>query len=73
MNRAYELSRRLEWDDEVDEKEWMLARLAFLAWNQARLLVDYPEAKRGKLAAATTARSGARSEFPGTSVSRALK
>jgi tetratricopeptide (TPR) repeat protein len=38
--RAYELVSIVGWDDEVDEKEWMLARLAFLAWNQARLIED---------------------------------
>jgi len=32
----------LSWEDEVDEKEWILAHLAFLAWNQGRLLEDYP-------------------------------
>ena len=42
INRAYSLVSELHWDDDVDEKEWMLARLAFFAWNQGRLLQDYP-------------------------------
>ncbi len=40
--RAYDFVAMLSWEDEVDEREWVLAQLAFLAWNQGRLLDDYP-------------------------------
>jgi tetratricopeptide (TPR) repeat protein len=43
LAQAYQLVSNFDWDDELDERDDLLGRVAFLAWNQARLLIDYPE------------------------------
>lgn len=45
LGRAYELVSDIAWEDEFSERTEMLARLSFLAWNQCRLLDDYPSAR----------------------------
>lgn len=42
IGRAYEFVSTVGWDDDFGERDWMLARLAFLAWDQCRLAEDYP-------------------------------
>jgi hypothetical protein len=44
LGRIYRLTSSLPFDDVLDERQELLARIAFLAWNQARLLLDHPEA-----------------------------
>jgi tetratricopeptide (TPR) repeat protein len=42
VERVYDLVSALTWDDEFGERDWLLARLAFHAWNRSRQLEDYP-------------------------------
>ena len=53
VSRAYELVTRLDWPDEFDEKEELLSRLAFSAWNLGRLLNHYPTTRLWEARCAT--------------------
>lgn len=46
LDKAYALVRSLNWEDEFDEKEGLLAAIAFLSWNCCRRYRSYPETEQ---------------------------
>ena len=46
LARAYELVAGLEWEDEVGERDEVLAQLSFIAWNHSRRYFRFPETER---------------------------